>query len=220
MSIAVAWPCPGRRASFGLGGSLDTAAHGLRDQAGERSHHGRPNPPNTRSSNGERWVALGYRMSGTKQHHGPRAAVTKVAQLGKHGLWGHQASLLPSAVRDKDAKGATQDPWFPQAEPGRETSFAWGHPPPASPGQGALPMSIRPSTRTLTGWPWSGSTSRQLLFSHRQLWESWVGYCTPSILPSRPWFRIRPRCQAPASIQSLQLLSAPKAAEVPRQASV
>lgn len=111
--------------------------------------------------------------------HGPRS-VTKLAQLGKHGALGHQESLLPSAVRDKDAKGATQDSWFPQAEPGRETSFAWGHPPPASasPGQGALPMSIRPSTRTLTGWPWAGSTSRQLLFSHRQLWESlgWLLY--------------------------------------------
>lgn len=88
-------------------------------------------------------------MSGTKQHHGPRAAVTKLAHLPSWASWalGHQASLLPSAVRDKDAKGATQDSWFPQAEPGQVDELRLGSSTLASPGQGALPMSIRPSMR-------------------------------------------------------------------------
>lgn len=97
---------------------MDTAAHGLRDQDGERSHHvdqkirlAEQEAPMARAG-----VVLGYRMSGTSQQpwdtgRGDEARPAGQAWLALH--WAHQASLhmhactykvLPSAVRNKDCE--------------------------------------------------------------------------------------------------------------------
>lgn len=162
----------------------------------------RPNPPNRAgSSNGESWWALGYRMSGTQTtQHGPRAAVTKLAQLplGKLQSWWHQASLLPSAVRDKDARPSAG---FLASKLSRDNKRraprlgSWGHPLWRSSkvrGEEGTAHADPAQQTTLTGWPGAGSTSRQLLFSHRQLWGSLTLatiHSTACILPSRPWLQ-------------------------------
>lgn len=115
-------------------------------------------------------------MSGTKQHHEPRPAVTKPAQLGKLGCWGNCLTCLTggtsgelhcqvSTVRNKDA---TRNAGFPfvsklsrdkkRASSGVIQSGEKGE---------HCPMSIRrqhqqKQPEQLTGWP--VSLARQLLF--------------------------------------------------------
>lgn len=84
-------------------------------------------------------AVLGYRMSGTtRQQHGPRAAVTKPAQLGKHGSPGAgpiRRAYTCTYVRTSTAKCRPEQGLrvahrripggSPRAEPGQERRAPW-----------------------------------------------------------------------------------------------
>lgn len=143
-------------------------------------------------------------MSGTKQHHGPRAAVTKLAQLGRPGKLGEGIRRATAKCRCWN-KDASRDAGLLASKLSRDErrarQLAWGagvivH---SSKVRGKWHCPCRSGPAPIAHWlALSGSTSRQLLFSHSQPWGSLTLatlQSTACILPSRPWIRIRSRSQ-------------------------
>lgn len=156
----------------------------------------RPNPPNGKgSSNGESWWATGT----SDERHQTTSWTTG---RGDEAPAGQAPSCWLVASGEPTAKCRAGQGCEPQRRISavlsrlsrdKRRALAWGHPLWRSSkvrGEEGTAHVDPAQGQTLTGWPGAGSTSRQLLFSHRQPWGSLTLatiHSTACILPSRPW---------------------------------